>query len=71
MADLQKVYDSCIHFYDDCYDMLDRMSAGIKEVMEPKGVNYNPEVTLINLIFFYNTRSFKSRALTTRLIEMN
>lgn len=47
MADLQKVYDSCIHFYDDCYDMLNRMSAGIKEVMEPKGVNYNPEVTLI------------------------
>lgn len=47
MTDLQKVYDSCIHFYDDCYDILDRMSAGIKEIMESKGVNYNPEVTLI------------------------
>lgn len=47
MADLQKIYDSCIHFYDDCYDIVDRMSSGIKEIMESEGMNYDPEVTVI------------------------
>lgn len=47
MKDLQKIYDSCIRFYDNCYDIVDRMSAGIKKIMESEGVNYNQEITLI------------------------